>query len=331
MKLALPALCIGALFLYSCNGRKHPTGTGPLYSATIQPLTEAIANDTGNATHYFDRGKALHKLKEDSLALLDYKHATQLDTTHSEYFSAVGDLLFEHKDITGSVPWLQHAVKINPRDKQAHLKVAKVMLFIKKYPEAFSELNDVLRDDAQQPEAYFLKGMIYRDLKDTAKAISSFETALNVQPDYRDAAMELGMILTQRNDSLGLGYLRNAWKMDTTDVAPLYARGVYYQQHEQYEPAKAAYHEIEAHNKNYGPAYFNTGYILLQQDSMEAAIHQYDLYLTLQPNDPRGHYTRGLCYELSNNKQAATDDYKQAIALDSAYAEPRKGLQRVGG
>src|SRR5690606_19393220 len=105
-----------------------------------------------------------------------FQQAASLDSTKAEYFSAVGDLMFEHKDISGSLPWIEKAVSLNPKDPQARLKIAKLFVFIKEYPKAFSEINTVLRQNAMNPEGYFLKGIIYKDLKDTSKAISSFQT-----------------------------------------------------------------------------------------------------------------------------------------------------------
>jgi tetratricopeptide (TPR) repeat protein len=303
----------------------HPIFSQP----AIKPLTEAIHADTNKADAWYRRGLALHKLREDSLALEDFYHAARLDTNRAEYASAIGDLLFEHKDVDGSVYWLKRALRHNPEDPRAHLKVAKLMLFSPDYPTAFSEINIVLRQDAYNPEGYFLKGLIYKELKDTSKAISSFQTVINVAPDYREAQIQLGLIYSQQNNPLGLQYLENAFKLDTNDVFPVYARGMYYQRRGEYEAAKEQYSRCILHDSQYADAFFATGFILLQQDSLEKARRQFDLVTKISPTSAPAWYNRGLCSELMNDKAAAAADYRQALTFDKDYKTAIEGLKRV--
>lgn len=318
--------------LLACHGRSSRTSSASqsiLLSPSIRPLTDAIQADTTQANAWFNRGLALHRMGRDSLALQDWYHAARLDTNRAEFASAIGDLLFEHKDVNGSLVWLQRALRHDPEDPRAQLKIAKLMLFTKDYEQAFKAINTVLRRDAFNPEGYYLKGMIYKELKDTAKAISSFQTALNVAPDYRDAAIQLGQVYCQRGDPLGLEYYESAFKMDTANVFPLYARGMYFQEKGDYEAAKEEYKRCILHNMQYADAYFAAGFILLQQDSFEKARRQFDHVTRIAPTDARAYYNRGLCSELMGDKDAAAADYRQALTFDTHYATAQEGLERV--
>src|ERR1043166_2925711 len=257
MRLSFFCALLSVLFFSACKHKMSGIGdTNPiLNSPNIKPLTEAIRADTAKAENWYKRGLALHRMKEDSLALNDWYRAAAIDTNNAAYASAIGDLLFEHKDVNTATTWLMRALHHNPNDQKAHLKFAKLMLFTKDYGKAFSEINTVLRQDAYNPEGYFLKGLVYKDMKDTNKAISSFQTVLDVAPDYREAAIQLGQLYTQRGDALGLQYYENAFKMDTTDVFPLYARGMYYQNKKEYEAAKTEYARCIAHDMQYANAY----------------------------------------------------------------------------
>lgn len=328
---------LAVLTLFACVDKNKTTGSNnPIYAhQSVKPLTEQIAADPQNASLYFQRGKAIRKIGGgeigyDSLAIADFKMAATLDSSKSEYFSAVGDLLFEHQDVSGSLPWLEYAIKLNPEDKQAQLKIAKMFVYLKDYPKAFAAINTVLRQDVYNPEGYFLKGMIYKDMKDTSRAISSFQTAVQVAPDYYEAIVQLGLVYGLKHDPLALQYFNNAFKLDSTDAFPLYARGIFYQDQEKYEEAKAEYRNTILHDRQYGDAYFNIGYILMQQDSLEKARHQFDLVTKIDPSNPRAYYNRGLCSEMMGDKATASADYKQALVFDEEYAEAKAGLQRVG-
>ncbi len=323
---------LAAVLLAACSHHPTPASTNPmLASPNIAPLTQAIQADTTKADAWYRRGLALHKMGQDSLALNDWYVATRLDSSKAEYASAIGDLLFEHKDVNTATVWLLRALRHNPQDPKAHLKIAKLALFTKEYGKAFNEINTVLRQDAFSPEGYFLKGLVYKDMKDTPKAISSFQTVLNVAPDYREAAIQLGLLYTLQSNDLGLQYYENAFRLDTTDVFPIYARGMYYQAKGDYPAAKAEYTRAILHNTQYTDAYFATGYILIQQDSFEKARRQFDHVTRMQPTDPRAWYNRGLCSELAGDKQSAAADYKQALTFDKNYTTAAEGLRRIGG
>jgi tetratricopeptide (TPR) repeat protein len=322
-------------FLLSCgepgsNKTEMPDNSNPaLQHPAIKPLTEQINANPKDARLFFKRGMGLANLGEDTLALHDFEKAAALDSTQSEYFSAVGNLLFEHKDLENSVKWLKKALMINPRDSRAHLKLAKMLLYTQDFPKAFEQINIVLRQDAYNPEAYFLKGMIYKDMADTGKAISSFQSAIQSAPDYKDAVIQLGLLYSQQKNPLALQYLGNAFRMDSTDVFPLFAQGVYFQKQEQPEMAKEQYRNCIIRDPQYADAYYNMGMLLLAQDSFEKAGRQYDMVTKITPNDAFAYYNRGLCNEKMGHKQEAVSDYEQALVFNKDLAEAHAALKRL--
>jgi tetratricopeptide (TPR) repeat protein len=323
----------GIFLLFSCkNQHKTEEAANPVFQSdpNLKKITDLIEKSPGNADFYFQRGRMLRKLQYDSLALKDFKKASSLDTNRADYYSAVGDLLFEKKDLNGSVEWIQKAIAKNPEDRKAHLKIAKVFLYIKQYQKAFGEINIVLRHNVYDPEAYFLKGMLYKDMKDTAKAISNFLTSVQVSPDYKDAIIQLGLLYSAKKDPVALKYFDNAFAVDTLDVFPIYAKGVYYQDNKDFAKAKEQYRECIIRNRHYADAYFNMGWILMQEDSIQKAWRQYDIVTKIDPTNPTAYYNRGVCSELMDSVKKAISDYRLAASLDTSYKSPREALKKLG-
>ena len=186
-----------------------------------------------------------------------------------------------------------------------------------------------MRKNVYDPEAYFLKGMIYKDMKDTAKAISCFQTAKQVAPDYRDAFIQLGLLYSDQKNPMAIDYFNDAYRMDSTDVFPLFAKAVYYQNAKDYANAKETYRMCILHNTHYVDAYFNLGLIYMQQDSVEKSFRQYDIVTKLDPLNPTAYFNRGVCNEMMNKPKDAIADYRQAIMLDTAYKSPKDALKRM--
>lgn len=326
-------LFFGLMLMMQC---KEPTkGTlesNPIFESepVLKELTAAIAEEPTKASLYFDRGRMLVKLKQDTLAMHDFIKAATLDTTKADYFSAVGDILFENKDLNGSVKWLEKAIAKNPSEPRARLKIAKLFLYIAQHDKAIEQINIVLRKDIYNPEAYYLKGMIYKDRKDTAKAISSFMTAVQVVPDYQPAIVQLGLLYSAKNDPIALKYLQNAAKTDTNDVFPIYAQGVYLKNNKDWEGAKSIFKECILKNRRYIDAYFDLGYVYLQQDSLEKSYHEFELVIQMQPYNAFAHYNKGVCNELMHKLPEAVIDYRHAYLLDTGYKSPQIALKRLG-
>lgn len=328
----LPILLVA--LLCACGAKKSSPkmvpGKESIYNhPSVAVITKQMEAEPKNAALYFKRAMALRQLQEDSLALMDLQTAVAMDSSKAPYFSAIGELLFEHKDMEGSIKWFKKAISINAKDPVAHLKFAKMLMFISDNQQAFKEINTVLRQDPYNAEAYFLKGMVYKNLNDTAKAISSFQTSVQVDPGYQPSILQLAMIYAVKKDSLALHYFDNAFAADTTQMVALHGKAMFYQDNGQLEKAKLEYKKCVLHDPQYADAFFNMGWILMQQDSLDKAIKQFNMVTKIEPDNAEAYYNRGVCFELLKRKPEALSDYKQALEFADDYKEAAAGVKRL--
>lgn len=295
----------------------------------LTEVTQKIQENPKNPVLYVSRSRMYHQLKQDSLAILDLKKAISLDSSKAEYHSALGQILFDHKDVTGSIPYFQKALLLNPNDEVSHLKMAKVFLFTAEYPKAFVEINTVLRANVYNPEAYFLKGMCYKNMGDTTKAISSFQTAVQTDPGFSDGYMQLALIHEARKNPLALQYYENAYKANPENMEALYGQGMYWQKQEKYEEAKAVYRRMITLNPGYAKSYYNTGWILLQQDSTDRALRQFDFAIKNQPDYGDAWFNKGICLEIAGQIKEAQSAYEQAGVFLNNPPQVKEALQRI--
>ncbi len=299
-------------------------------SKAIYALNEAIGKSPKDASLFYKRGLEFQKLQKDSIALLDFQKACELDSTKAEYYSAAGDLLFENKDVSSSVSYLQKALLINPNDVKAQLKVAKLFLFLGEHTKVFIAINNVLRTDVYNEEAYFLKGMTYKDMQDTNDAINSFATASKINPDKAEYLMQLGLMSAKVDKEKAILYYKNAYKKDTTNLEPLNGIGIIYQESKENTKAKEAFLECIKIDKDYAKAYYNIGCILMDEDSTDKALRQFDYATKYNPQYTEAYFNRGLCYEIKGELERAAADFNQALVFDPAYSMALQALKRIG-
>jgi tetratricopeptide (TPR) repeat protein len=309
-----------------------PKATGAidslLHSSTIAPYTQKI-EQSQTAANYYNRGLILAELNNYSLALLDFNKAIEKDSTQSEYYSAIAHVYSDNKDVTSSVPYLEKAIALNPQDVEARLQIATMLLYSQDYNKSLQQINTVLRKDVFNAEAYFLKGMIFKELKDTAKSISSFQTAIQQNPQYYDAMMQIGQLYSIQKNTIALQYFKTCAQIDTLSTEPLYATAMYHQNNKDYQKAKETYRQCIYVNTQFAAAYYNTGFILIQQDSLQQAYKQFDYAIKVAPTYSAAYYNRGLCSEGLGNLPEAITDYKQALVFNPDFELPKNGLKRL--
>ena len=147
-------------------------------------LTREIENSPNNANLYHKRAiyycSRLNYLK----ALEDAKKAISIDSANASYFVSLSDIYFATDKVRDSKIALEKAISIDPKNSLALIKLGEFYFLIQKYQEAFDFIDKALKVDEHIAKAYFLKGMIFKELKDTSKAISSFITAVEQDQSY---------------------------------------------------------------------------------------------------------------------------------------------------
>lgn len=317
-------------FLFSCEQKTTEQATeNSSEPKELRALNKKIKSEPNNAQLLFQRANLYRSLGSDSLAFVDLLATVKQDSTQAGYFSAIGDFLFDKKDISGSLKWFQKAVSIDPTDEIAHLKMANFFLYTENYDKAFAEINLVLKRNVYNAEAYFLKGMCYKGLGKMDKAISSFQTAVQTEPQYYDGFMQLGLLYSKKKDPLALQYFDNAIRVDSFNYEAHYAKAMFHQSQNQFEKAKAVFKNAVRIDKTYAEAYYNIGWMLLQQDSTEKAKREFERVIAYDQDNARAYYNRGLCNEILEKYSEAHADYEQALVFDPEFDLPTTALKRV--
>jgi tetratricopeptide (TPR) repeat protein len=321
-------LCFVLLFC-SC-GEKKPQQK-PASSTVLTPadaLSEQIAKEPGNADLYFQRAKWNLSTKKISGAEKDILKAINLDSTRADYHLLMADICFAGFHIMEAENAFKKSIALDPKNIDAYLKLAELDLYMKKYEESISNANEALRIDKHRSKAYFIKGFVYKETKDTLRAISSFQTCVEQDPDYYEAIIQLANLYATHNDPIALQYYNNALKLQPHSVEALYDRGLFYQNTGAFEKAVNDYNELLKVDPNYAYAYFNLGYIaMIFEKDYAKAIPLFTRALTFEAHYVEAYYNRGICYEKTGDIQKAKADYTEALNIYPTYDLAKKALK----
>jgi len=307
--------------------------------ASLKEISERIRENVNDPSLYIERAHVLITMVTEGgynpshvqLALNDVKRAISLDTTNGAYYRRLGDIYYGITSPDEAVEAYEYATKLAPDDAYSFIQLGKIYLVFQDYPKAIGYLDQALQVDQFLPEAYFVKGIIFKEIGDTSKAVSSYETARELNPDYFEASYELGSLYASADDDQAIQYFDAALASQPGNIEALYAKGIYCQEHDSITPAMNAYFEILEQDPNHLNATYNIGYTyLVYLQTFDSASIYFSKVLELQPDHVGALYNLGYAAEESGDKVTAETHYRAVLAIKPDYDLAAIGLSRLG-
>jgi tetratricopeptide (TPR) repeat protein len=266
-----------------------------------------------------------------TLAINDMKRALGIDSTVAVFHYELGNIYYMIAKPDEAKFFFEKCISIDPEHIDAHIKMAQIYFVFKAYDKAIKQINVALRVDDFIPEAYYLKGWIYKEQGDTALAVSSFQTARELDDDYYDAHMQLGLLYATAHSDEAIEYYNAALNVQPESLEALYALGLYCQEHNYLDTAFECYRKILTLEPAYAVAEYNQGYIYLNyRVDFDSAVHYFTNAIAVYPEYPEALYNRGLAYENLSQWKEAEADYRQALTIKPDFDLPALGLSRMG-
>lgn len=287
------------------------------FSPYIDSLTQAINKTPEKAILYAQRGEAFYNIESYDPAINDLTKAIGLDADNPDFYRILANTYLDYYKSKEAVEILQAAVERFPTDLSLILKLAEFQMIVKQHGASIQTANSIFEFDPMNSEAFFMIGLNYKLIGDTAKAINSIQTAVEQDPDLLDGFYELGLLFDQQGKGkLSLQYFNNALDIDPFHIPSLYAKGMYYTDNKMDNEAIETFKKIHTIDREYADPYVNIGLIYLEYDSLKQAYNNFNIAAEVEPTMAKAFYYRALTTEKLGNINAAIEDYKNARNLD---------------
>jgi tetratricopeptide (TPR) repeat protein len=301
-----------------------------LNSPELKTVNAELLKDPGNAALYNKRAGIYITLRQLPEAVGDALRAIKLDSTKVGHYQTLAVAYFEQNKTRQAKDLLEIMEKKFPEDTETLLKLAELYFIVKQYQKGIDYVNKALKINQNLAKAYYLKGSIYRESGDTAKAITSFQTAVEQDNKFVDAFFDLGVLYGSRMDPLALEYYNNVLRVDPTHDNARYARAKLLQDLGKVDDAIAEYEIILSKNKNCDNCLYNLGAINLElKKDNEKALDYFTKAITVNPNYVEAYFARGYTYSKLKDKAAAKADYQMCLKLVPNYEAAVQGLREL--
>lgn len=297
----------------------------------IEALSNMIKENPGDPNLYYARGNAYFDFGNLKYALFDFEKAYHMDSTDAKIALGLSDCLFEVNNADGAIGILMNYLRTDPKNTDILFNLGLDYYYLPKpqYQKAIDAFNEVLKIDIQYADAYFFKGMAYKETGDTAKAISNFQTAVETDPDYFDAFMQLGVIYAAQKNDVAIKYFDNAIAVNDTSTEAQYARAKYFQDRGKLKEAIGYYHDMIVKNPQDADAIYNLASIYFGMDSIQKAYYFFGLAIKQSPAKASAYYGKGLCAEEMKKTEEAISLYNQALNLNPDLKDAEERLLKL--
>ncbi|MFM8596626.1 MAG: tetratricopeptide repeat protein [Flavobacteriales bacterium] len=211
-------------------------------------------------------------------------------------------------------------VKKQPKNVPALVGLANTLVLLNDHDNAFKFINQALRIDKTYRDAYILKGTIYKLEGNVKLAISSYETAVQQDPNYYMTYLLLGSLYEYQNDPICIEKYTTAYQLQPKNVEVIYALAYAKENFGQVKAAQTLYRKMTRVDSTFADGYFHLGALAqFNFNQPDSAMIFYKKAVKVNPQHIPSYHNMGLLYEDRNDLSNALFSYAKALKIDSTY------------
>ncbi len=310
-------------------------------------LTAEIKKDSINPFLYYKRAQLYEANNDFKSAATDMYFALMLDSLRPEFYLYSAELFKKSGEPQRGILLMNKAITTDSMNTAFYVKAAELAYIdttLKhNYGLALDYLNVAIEKDPQNADIYFYKGTIFKEIGDTTKALSAFQTATELNPKFYNAYVQIGLLLKNRKDKNASKYFDNAIRVSDKPEDALYAKanllkdegvalydaGKDAKSVEQLSKAVETFKKVIDLNYKNVEAYMGAGFCYYQMDSVQEAYHYYQLATKVLPTYAGAYFSQGLCAEDLGKKKEAIAQYQNCLNIDPSFKRAEDHLKKL--
>ncbi len=319
------------LALFSCSPKKEEKTKKVIpKDTTLELINARIEGNRKNPALYAQRAELWFSKGKYQNAFDDWTTVIALDSMNYDYQLKFSDIAFLIGKSRQTKQALEKCIVLKPNDITASLKLAELYIYVKEYKQALILLKEVTKADNLNAKAYFMRGLTYKFTGDTSLAITNFQRTIELDQDYYNAYMQLGILFGARHNPVAIEYYNNALNLNPQSTEALYAKSLFFQDHGDIQSAVKGYNMLlQMDSTNYF-TYYNLGFIAFnaEKDFRKATV-LFTKAIKFNEAYTEAYYMRGLSFEQLAEYAKSIRDYSAALQIAPHYELALNALKRV--
>lgn len=293
----------------------------------------ALAEAPGetNAMHLL--GLLLSEQGEHGRALEFLSRAVELHP-NAAYLANLGLALRRAGDLEGAIAAYRQALALHPHHGPALDKLGRALMDAGRHAEAEAALGQASLADGGNAGLRNALGRSRAEQGRHVEARLDFEAALELDPDYEEAARNLAVsLLHLSHDAAGAGdwqrallLLAEACRRAPSLAQAWYDRGLAASALRRLEEARQCYERAIALHFNYAEAHNNLGLVQEALGRPDEAMQAYERALAIRPGYTGAEYNLAISLQNAGRLEEAGAAYQALLAREPDHADARNNL-----
>lgn len=286
------------------------------YDKAYECMSLAIAADPAEVRSYYKRAQLLFEQEKYAQADADYQKMIELTPGDVMGYMGLGRNQKMQKNYDAAIEQFDYVIKLSSDYSSGYSFRGECYLLQEKYNEAASDFVKALEINHDSKAFYHMQ-----QLADSS--VTSIATKLRVQaakePTESSWPYYLGVVYErQDNYKKAIGYYKDAHKLDNNPTIAERISSCYEDLGNYPEALKYIDMAIQADSTNED---FIRIRALINDatGNTNAAISDWDKYITMDPESYFGYYRRGWVKDHTGDSDGAIDDYTTSIELEPRY------------
>lgn len=331
------------------------------YAEALDLSEQALAHDADLGEPHLCRGRALlglHRLDEAEASLV---RACDLLPKSSQPWLVLAEVSLARSDFEGVIASLLEALRRDPVDVQARLRLAYLYGETGRVAEAMEQYKRVLERNPRNAEANrqmglmlarsdrpdeatryleqasqidpgdvqtsLLLGRLYARRRQYALAQEAFENVIQSRGDDAELRAEMGALYQAQNqDELAMRELRRAVELDQTNRDARLRISAIYEKHGRLDHAAKELEEALRFQPHDLALNRRLGELYLQRNDLNRALAVYENVVRLDPKCAEMHNKLGRIYLKKDYTAQAIEHYQHAVEAHKVEPEYREDL-----
>ena len=290
-------------------------------------LSERIAQNPSDVNLLYERVRYNQLKGNFESALYDLNEIISLDSSNFENHLNIAKLYLDlSRDGSSNYKYpslvkahVKKAIEINEECFEAYAINGELLLAYYNFEEAIDNFNTSLAINYNQEKTHMLMGYAFKQLKRYDNAINCFRNAVNINPDFFEAHVQLGQTFHLLGDTNAINYYNNALNINSDDELTLYNKALFFQSKLDWNNALESYALLHRISPFHSSGHYNIGFIHMELGLYDIATNNFSDAIYSNSEFYEAYYSRGICFENLGNIKQAESDYTRAIEIKPDY------------
>ena len=296
------------------------------YAGAEADCTIAIENNKFKTEAYKLRGFARQIQGKDSLAVEDYNIGLSYNPIDKNFLYYKAIALTELKRYAEADSTFNVLLRQYPRYDEGYTARARMELERNDTISALDDIEKALSLSKVQINPYLMKAEIYWKRQDWQNAGSALDAAIRLRPELSDLYVNRAFVRYNSDDFFGaMSDYNYALELEPDNYAAYFNRGLLRYEVKDLEKAEEDMSQVIKLNPNNVHSYFNRGLIRLEEEKYKEALADFKIIESKYPRFYPIYYAMAEAERnLGNNRQAAFLIHKGEELVEGYVKDPEK-------